>query len=196
MKMTLLLCLCLSLLVSSASARSGPTAGDSNPFLSEFPSGGDLRMSLCSSGVVVRGSDDSQVRVSYSGRNDASDVRVKFKADGNKGTLQITSCPRNNFQITIDVPKLTHLHVRMFAGELDVQNVAGNKDLEIDAGQLTVDVGNAEDYAQVDGSVTTGEVDAAPFHVSKGGLFRSFHQAGPGKYRLHAHVGAGQVDLN
>ena len=26
-------------------------------------------------------------------------------------------------------------------------------------------------------------------------LFRSFDQRGPGKYRLHAHVGAGQVDL-
>jgi hypothetical protein len=196
MKPTLLLCLFLSLLVASAAARSGPTAGDSNPFQTAFPAGGEIRMDLCSSGVLVRGSDESQVRISYSGRDEGRDVRVKFKSDGNKGTLQISSCPRNNFQITIEVPKLTDLHVRMFAGQLDVLKVTGNKDLEIDAGQLTVDVGNAEDYGHVDGSVTTGEVDASPFHVSKGGLFRSFHQSGPGKYRLHAHVGAGQVDLN
>ncbi|MCI0408507.1 MAG: hypothetical protein L0191_08090, partial [Acidobacteria bacterium] len=45
-------------------------------------------------------------------------------------------------------------------------------------------------------SVVTGEVDGAPFDVSKGGFFRSFERKGAGKYRLHAHVGAGEVSLN
>jgi hypothetical protein len=31
--------------------------------------------------------------------------------------------------------------------------------------------------------------------VEKGGLFRSFEERGNGKYRLHAHVGAGELTL-
>jgi hypothetical protein len=196
MKRTLFSFVVLLISVSVTAARTGTGDGDSSPFETAFAAGGDLRMNLCSSGVVVRGSDDNQIRVRYSGRDDGGDVKVKFKSNGNRGELEISHCPRNNFQITIDIPKVTDLRVRMFAGQLEVEQITGNKDLEIDAGQLTVAIGKAEDYGQVDGSVTTGQVDASPFNVSKGGLFRSFHQSGPGKYKLHAHVGAGQVDLN
>ena len=52
-----------------------------------------------------------------------------------------------------------------------------------------------EEYARVDASVNSGQINASAFAVEKGGLFRSFDQRGSGKYRLHAHVGAGQVDL-
>jgi hypothetical protein len=79
---------------------------------------------------------------------------------------------------------------------VDVVRVTGNKDIELHAGQLNVEVGKPEDYAHVEGSVNTGEVNAMAFNVSKGGLFRSFQKDGPGKYRLHAHVGAGELDLN
>jgi len=41
----------------------------------------------------------------------------------------------------------------------------------------------------------TGSIEASAFDVSKGGLFRSFEQQGPGKYRLHAHVMTGEIDL-
>jgi hypothetical protein len=196
MKRAMFLLVVLLMSMGVAAARTGTGDGGPNPFETAFPAGGEIRMDLCSSGVVVRGTDENQIRVRYSGRDDGHDVKVKFKSDGNRGQLNISGCPRNNFQITIEIPKVTDLRVRMFAGQLEVEKVTGNKDLEIDAGQMIVDVGKAEEYAHVDGSVTTGQVDASPFNVSKGGLFRSFHQTGPGKYRLHAHVGAGQVELN
>jgi hypothetical protein len=41
----------------------------------------------------------------------------------------------------------------------------------------------------------TGSIESSAFGVSKGGLFRSFKQQGPGKYRLHVHVIAGDIDL-
>jgi hypothetical protein len=40
-----------------------------------------------------------------------------------------------------------------------------------------------------------GGLDASAFDVAKGGLFRSFEHHGPGKYRLHAHVATGGIDL-
>ena len=74
-----------------------------------------------------------------------------------------------------------------------MENIANDQDVEIHAGDLTVDVGPVEDYSHIDASVITGEIDAGAFGESHGGLFRSFRKSGSGKYRLHAHVGAGQL---
>lgn len=57
------------------------------------------------------------------------------------------------------------------------------------------DVPHPEVYGHCDASVTTGSIESSVFDVFKGGLFRSFDQQGPGKYRLHAHVMSGEIDL-
>jgi hypothetical protein len=69
-----------------------------------------------------------------------------------------------------------------------------NKDVELSAGDLNIAVGNAADYSHVDASVMSGDLEAAPFK-SHGGLFRSFEKSGSGRYRLHTHVGAGDLTL-
>jgi len=72
----------------------------------------------------------------------------------------------------------------------------GDKDVELPAGQLTMEIGKSEDYrAHVDASALTADLEASAFEVSKGGSFRSFDKSGPGKYGLHAHLGAGEIDL-
>jgi hypothetical protein len=76
-----------------------------------------------------------------------------------------------------------------------VRDITGDKNVILHFGQLTMDIGKAEDYAHVDASVNSGQLNIPSFSVSKGGLFRSFDQNGPGKYRVYAHVGAGQMDL-
>ena len=76
-----------------------------------------------------------------------------------------------------------------------VEDVEGDKNLEVLAGRIQVDVPHAEQYGHRDASVTTGSIESSAFDVSKGGLFRSFEQQGPGKYRLHAHVMTGEIDL-
>jgi hypothetical protein len=63
------------------------------------------------------------------------------------------------------------------------------------AGELIIDVGDASDYSRVDASVYSGGLEASPFGESHGGLFRSFHKGGNGRYHLHAHVGAGDLTL-
>jgi len=192
--------LALFLLLAPGLAVAGDRPLDitANPFETDFAPGGRLSLDLCSSGVGLRGTDENKLRVSYNSKSayDADRVKVRLKGSGNSVSLEIDGCPHNNFQITISLPKITHLYVRMWAGQLDISNITGDKNLELHAGQLNVDVGKPEEYGQVDASVTTGELDAASFDVSKGGLFRSFHKSGPGKYKLHAHVGAGQIDLN
>lgn len=173
-------------------------------FEAALPSGGQLRMHIRSSGVRISGSDENKIVIRFSapGRDALNDVHVQLKQNGNRGDLDITGGPSNNFQIDIDIPRQSDLYVRMFAGELDIDHVDGNKDLVIHAGQMDISLPNASDYGPVKASVTTGDLEASAFGVSKGGIFRSFrtntalHKDAPGKYSLYAHVGAGELDIN
>jgi hypothetical protein len=189
---TLFILLLLSTTVVLAQDANVDERGKS-PVEAKFVPGGRIHMSLCPSGIEIVGTDHSAVRISYHPERDT--VHVRLRISGDRADLRLTGCPHNNFQARIEIPTSSDLYVRMFAGELDVRDVSGNKDIELSFGQLNVDVGKTEQYARVDASVNSGEINASAFDVEKGGLFRSFKQSGPGKYRVHAHVGAGEVDL-
>jgi len=166
-------------------------------FQADFVSGGQLRMHIRSGALRVIGSDENKIRVNYSGKNGSktSDVTVSLKTVGNYAELRVSGGPHNDFRIEIQVPKNSGLYLRMPAGDLEVNGLTGDKDVEIHAGDMTLGVGKADEYGHVDASVNAGDLDAQPFGVSKGGLFRSFDKHGAGKYRLHAHVGAGDLVL-
>lgn len=163
------------------------------PIEAKFVAGGQVRMGLCPGDIEIIGTDDSMLRVLYQPARD--DVRVRLEVVGDRAALRIGGCPHNNFRVRVELPKSSGLYVRMLAGQLGVREIIGDKDVELSFGQMSVDVGKPEDYRHVDASVNSGEIDASAFDVDKGGLFRSFDKSGPGKYRLHAHVGAGELDL-
>ena len=165
-----------------------------SPIEAKFAPGGRIRMDLCPAGIEVVGKEDSRVRVSYDQRP-GHDVKVRLQASGGQAGIRVTGCPHNNFKITIEVPKASDLYVRMMAGQLDVFDIKGDKDVELHFGQLTMDIGKADEIARVEASVNSGDLEVAPFDVSKGGLFRSFEKSGAGRYRVRAHVGAGQLEL-
>jgi hypothetical protein len=185
-------------LLSPASALAQGTRIDEQgktPVEVKFIQNGRIRLNLCSGEVKLMGKDDALLRVSYFGRSSDDRVKVQIRTDGDHAEIWVRGCPHNNFELTVEVPKTSNVHARMFAGQMDVYGITGDKDVELHAGQLTMEMGKVEDYAHVDASVLTGDLEAAAFDVSKGGLFRSFDKSGPGKYRLHAHVGAGEIDL-
>ncbi len=167
-------------------------------FEATFQPGGELRMRLRSGDIEVRGSDSPVLRVSchlqYPER--AKEVAIAFEPNGKSGYLRIRGGPNNDIRFRIEVPKNTNLYVRSPAGDLSVSGVVGDKDVEIHAGDLTISVGDAADYKHADGSVYAGDLSASAFGVTKDGLFRSFDKDNAsGKYRLHAHVGAGDLIL-
>ena len=164
-----------------------------SPVETNFTPGGRVKMDLCPSGTELIGTDDHVIRVSYHPERD--DIRVRIRVADDRAEIQISGCPHNNFKARIEIPKSSALYVRMMAGQLDVNNIVGDKDVELSFGQLNMEVGKPDDYAHVEASVNSGEIAASAFAVQKGGLFRSFDRDGPGKYRVHAHVGAGQLQL-
>jgi hypothetical protein len=193
-----LLAIGLCLLASSLTVHGEITGTCERIFEAKFHSGGEMRMQIRSADIEVTGSDSSLVRVTCELKRDqdARNITIRFSADGNSGSLRVRGGPNNDVKIRIEVPKSSNLFVRAPAGDLTLSGVTGNKDVEIHAGDLTISVGNPADYKHADGSVWAGDLSAAAFGVTKDGLFRSFDKDNAaGKYRLHAHVGAGDLVL-
>jgi hypothetical protein len=163
----------------------------------KFASGGAIRLHLEAGGYTITPGDSESIVVTCQAQSEhqLKTVKVTIKPVGTNADVYVANTPNNNFTATIQVPRRSHLWARLTAGELVVGSVEGNKDLELNAGRLQVDIPRPEDYGQREASVTSGSIESSAFAVSKGGLFRSFSQHGPGKYRLHARVIAGEIVL-
>lgn len=193
----LLACAALSARMCIAQPKLESTAIASHPFSADFASGSKLRLKVRSGEVHVIGTDQDKISVELSGKKayEATGLKVRFEHKNGSGEMRISGGPHNELRITIRIPSKTDLYARIPFGEVHVRNIAGNQDVELHAGELTVEVGDAAEYSHIDASVYSGEVDAAAFGENHGGLFRSFKKEGSGRYRLHAHVGAGQLTL-
>jgi len=162
-----------------------------------FASGGTVRLHLEAGGYTIKAASSDNIVVTYPpNRNgESSGVKVEIKAVASRADVYVRNTPHNNFNATIEIPRHSNLWARLSAGELTVEDVDGDKDVELWAGQINIDVPHPDAYGHRDASVLAGSVEASVFNVSKGGLFRSFRQEGSGKYRLHAHVTTGEVDF-
>lgn len=162
----------------------------------KFMSGGTIRLHLEAGGYTIT-PGDSAIIVTCRAHTEEQlkRVKVEIKPTSTSADVYVSETPHNNFQAIIEVPRHSNIWARLSAGELEVEGVEGDKNLEVLTGRIKVDIPHPEQYGHRDASVTTGSIESSAFDVSKGGLFRSFEQQGPGKYRLHAHVTAGEIDL-
>lgn len=168
-----------------------------HPFEADFPSGGDLTLHIRSGDIHIAGTPENKLTVSAGGSEGSSSTRIdaRFKRSGNSGDLDVSGGPHNQVTITVHVPEKTNLWIRIPAGDVEVTGITGDKDVELRAGDLQISVGDPTSYAHVEASVTSGDIDAAPFGESHGGLFRSFEKSGSGKYKLVARLWAGDLIL-
>ena len=172
-----------------------------NPRLSDslerpFPANGRIRMDLSAGEYHITGGKENRVRLQWRVRDPEELSQVRAKADVRGREASIMTDGPEHFKVDIDVPAKADLYIRLTAGELRVDKVEGNKDIGLHAGEIDVDVVRPEDYHSVSASVWAGEVHAAPFHLSKEGLFRSVSWTGTGPYRLEAKLKAGEVRLH
>jgi hypothetical protein len=168
------------------------------PFEMPFRQLSELRLELRAGDIDISGTDESIVRVECELKEPerAKDVSIAFEDNGKYGRLQIQGGPTGDVRLRIRVPKQSNLIVRCTAGDVDVAGVRGSKDVSLRAGDLTIYVGDPDDYALAEASVTAGDVNASAFGVHKGGLFRKFRRENSaGKYNLRASLWAGDIKL-
>ena len=153
-------------------------------------------------GIEIVGTDEETIHITCQTRDNdtegASRIRLRFSPNAVGGKLSIQGehmKQHNGPQIRIEVPKKTSLTVHMFAGEVKVEQISGDKDIAVSAGQITISNHNWN-YRSVDASVGIGQVNAPMYNANKGGFFRSVSKSTQdGEYRLRAHVSTGQIDL-
>jgi hypothetical protein len=177
-------------------ARMEPPAPDSPPAVKAdkpFAAAGSIEMQLDGGDYTIKASTDEHVRVSFAGNtgNAAADLTTT----GTQATLAVKDTPHSNFRAIIEVPATSDLTVRLTGGNLDITSITGNKNIDSKAGNLAIAVPNANDYGAVDASVTAGDLKAGPFGESGSGLAPRVKWSGPGKYTLHATLGAGNLEL-
>ncbi len=166
----------------------------SKPFDASLASGGQLAIDVRAGDIEIAGTKASALHVTckLEDSSRAKEVKISLAA----GHLRISGGPDRNFRIRIEVPDKTNLVVRSTAGNMNIAGITGDKDVELNAGNLTIYVGDAASYRVAEGSVMAGDLNAGPFGVVKDGLFRSFRKDNDkGQYRLRAKLMAGDLTL-
>src|SRR5580658_4465189 len=197
-KLFRLLAACLLLAPAAFCQTTRETANlEHRSFETNLTSGSHLRLHLHDGHFRVVGSDAEKISIHVEGKNveQAENIKIQLERSDKAVDLTLSHVPKNELQVTIEIPRSTNLYARMRGGDLSVQGVTGDKDLELTGGDLTIQVGSGDDYAHVDLSVRFGDVSGAQFGDPKGWLGNSVRKDGSGKYRLHAHVMAGDLVL-
>ena len=151
-------------------------------------------------GLEIVGTDQEGIRITCKSDNTDSMTHTRLHLSGSptQSTIKIDGehTNHNNLQIRIEVPRKTNLRAEMPAGQITVTEIVGDKDLEISAGQITINSAHKWDYKDIDVSVGVGQVSAPVYAENHGGFFNSLKkQNADGEYRLHAHIITGQIDL-
>jgi len=155
-----------------------------------------LKLELSSGNYRIEpGAADKVVVISQKKQKEISDEKPHFGIDTNPQEASVRVEGPRNYAAVIQIPKNSNLRVRLSGGRLRVNGINGDKDIESNDANIAIDVGRPENYGKVDASVDVGHIDAPPFQIAQEGLEQSFTHRGPGSYRLHAHVGMGEIRL-
>jgi hypothetical protein len=149
-----------------------------------FAAGGSIEMRLDGGDYVISAGPDERIRVSFAGNT--GNAAADFGTSGTHANLAIRDTPHNNFRATVEVPATADLTVHLTAGNVQVAAIKGNKDIDSTAGNVGISIPNSNDYGTVDAAVKVGNLNAGPFGDSG---------SGPGKYTMHASLGAGNLEL-
>jgi len=163
-----------------------------------FQEYGSVRMQLSSGDYTVRAGSSDHVVVRWEAEDSAFEkdmkkIRVHTDISGNVASIR-TEGPTKHARMTIEIPALSNLYLRMRAGDVRISGIEGNKDVHMTAGDLKIDV-VPNSYSAVHASVTIGDLRAGVLGVSKDGIRNSFDWNGPGNYTLHASLFAGDLTL-
>jgi hypothetical protein len=165
----------------------------------DVPAGTEVRLQLRAAEVDILGADAPRLKITceLSDRVAQADkVKLTAKLAGSAMEVGVAEGPWRDVHLRIEIPKNSNLWLRSRNGDVLIEEVVGNKDVEVRTGNLMISVGNATQYAHADGSVKLGDLTAFAFGFTRDGWNRHFEKENPaGKYRLHAHVGIGDLVL-
>jgi hypothetical protein len=150
--------------------------------------------------VRIKRADSNKITVHYTVKS-RSESRVKeahlnFDVRGRDAYIEFHAPTGGNtqFDVELEVPQNTNLDIHEKVGDLTVEDIEGDKDLELSVGDIRVVVGRSA-YHLVRASTSIGDVNGEGYGESSGWLGKSLKYNGEGKYELRAHVSVGDITL-
>jgi hypothetical protein len=173
---------------------------ESHSEVRDFVAGGMIHVRLSVGDVRILRSDSNKIRLYYTVKS-RRESRVKeahadFEVRGNDARIEFHAPSGGNtqFDVELEVPQNTNLEVHEKVGDLTVEDIEGDKDLELGVGDIRVAVGRAA-YHLVRASTSIGDVNGDGYGETSGWLGKTLKYHGEGKYELRAHVGVGDITL-
>lgn len=164
-----------------------------------FTPGGMLHVHLSVGDMHIRRGDANKISLRYTVKShresNLKDSSVDFDVRGSDATLEFHAPSSNTqFDVELEVPANTNVDVHMKVGDLTVENVEGDKDLELGVGDIRV-TREPSTYHLVRASTGIGDVNSDGYGETSGWLGKTLKYEGDGKYELRAHVGVGDITL-
>lgn len=191
-----LLCVLVAPLCSASDWRYEDTHTDSR----EFASGGYVHVHLSVGDVHIKRGDSARIRLEYTVKSrresHLKEARVDFNVRGNDATVEFHAPTGSNTQIDVEleVPPSTNLDVHQKVGDLTVDSIEGDKDLNLGVGDIRISAEHSA-YRLVNASTGIGDVNSDGYGETHGWLGKTLKYHGSGKYDLRAHVGVGDIKL-
>jgi hypothetical protein len=166
----------------------------------DFVAGGFLHVRLSVGDVHIKRGDSNKIRMTYTVKSrrekNVKEAHVDFDVRGNDATIEFHAPTSSNtsFDVELEVPANTNLDVHAKVGDLTVDNIEGDKDLELSVGDIRVADGSSG-YRLVHASSGIGDVNGDGYGETSGWLGKTLKYHGDGKYELRAHVGVGDINL-
>ena len=166
----------------------------------DFVAGGMLHVRLRVGDVHIKRSDSNKIRLHYTVKSRREsrikEAHVDIEIRGRDANIEFHAPTGGNtqFDVELEVPQSTNLDVHEKVGDLTVDDIEGDKDLELGVGDIRVAVGRAA-YHLVRASTSIGDVNGDGYGETSGFLGKTLKYHGDGKYELRAHVGVGDITL-
>ena len=166
----------------------------------EFSPGGMLHVHLKVGDLHIHRGDANKISLHYTIKSrhesNVKNSSVDFDVRGSDATLEFHAPTTSNtsFDVELEVPANTNVDVHMKVGDLTVENVEGDKDLELGVGDIRV-TREPSSYHLVRASSGIGDVNSDGYGETSGWLGKTLDYHGEGKYELRAHVGVGDITL-
>ena len=173
---------------------------ESHDEVRDFVAGGMLHVRLSVGDLHIKRSDSNQIRLHYTVKSrresHVRDARVDIEIRGREAQVEFHAPTSGNtqFDVELEVPQTTNLDVHEKVGDLTVENIEGDKDLDLGVGDIRVAAVRTA-YHLVRASAGIGDVNGDGYGETSGWLGKTLKYHGDGKYELHAHVGVGDITL-
>lgn len=166
----------------------------------DFMAGGYVHVRLSVGDIHVKRGDSTQIKVEYTVKSEresnVKEARMEFEVQGNNARIEFHSHMGGNteFDVEIEVPQSTNIDVHEKVGDLTVDNIEGDKDLELGVGDVRIADGHSG-YRTIRASTGIGDINSPGYGETSGWLGKTLKYHGEGKYELRAHVGVGDIHL-